>query len=85
MKDDDDQEDYDAKDLRKALTLYKSNKVHDKVSRVTGVEGEGVEGTADETMVTETAEATDAPEPADDAAPSEEAAPTAPDDAAADA
>jgi hypothetical protein len=41
--DDDDQEDFDHKDLRKAIALYKSNQQDDKVSRVSAVAGIGEE------------------------------------------
>lgn len=39
--DDEDMEDYDLKDLRKAIALYKSNQQDDKVSRVSAVVGVG--------------------------------------------
>ncbi|CAB9525163.1 Type III pantothenate kinase [Seminavis robusta] len=92
--DDDDQEDYDAKDLRKAIALYKSNKGLDKVSRVTGVAEHGAEGdeqspAAEDAMETEPAaddtaaapgEATadDESKPAEEAPPAGESAAEAP-------
>jgi hypothetical protein len=39
--DDDDQEDFDYKELKKAVALYESNQKDDKVSRVTAVAGIG--------------------------------------------
>ena len=47
--DDDDQEDYDHKDLRKGLALYKNNQQDDKVSRVTAVAGIGEDDDDDKT------------------------------------
>lgn len=44
--DDDDQEDYDAKDLRKAMALYKQKRSEDKMSVVSGIAGVDAENQA---------------------------------------
>lgn len=97
--DDDDQEDYDGKDLRKAVALYKTKRSEDKVSKVKEIEGLDAENQAKPKPTRDTAEeeeeendapaaedetAAEAPAADADAPPAEDAAaPT--DDAAADA
>lgn len=60
LYDDDDSEDFDSKDLRRALSLYKANIASDKKSRVTESSGAGIDEETEAEAEPEDADADDA-------------------------